>query len=29
MDIDPELAKEMAETRKKMSNMQNMDFVSS
>ena len=29
MDMDPEMAKEMAETRKRMQGMQNMDFVGS
>ena len=27
MDMDPEMAKDMAETRKKMQGMQNMDFM--
>lgn len=29
MDMDPEMAKDMAETRKKMQGMQNMDFMGS
>ncbi|RXK41400.1 hypothetical protein M231_01305 [Tremella mesenterica] len=29
MDLDPEMAKEMAQTRKKMQSMQNMDLVGS
>lgn len=29
MDLDPDMAKDMAETRKKMQGMQNMDFMES
>ncbi len=29
MDVDPELAREVAETRKRMQGMQNMDIMGS